>query len=318
MSSCKPSRHNECRTSGSFGLSSIRAALAVLMFFVLAACDEAAKNTKPSSAADIDAVSAIASAKGRVDIEGGVIRLAARRDGVIANVLVEEGAHVKAGQVLATLDDALAQRNLTLARSEVVQMEVASKQAEVELRIAQREMARLQPLADEENVPRQDFDRARDSHSVAGIAAQAAHAAIATARARAAVAARDVEERQIVAPLDGQIIQRQARPGNGVSTLNVTPLFLFVPEVPRIVRAELEEQYLPVVTPGQTAEILLEADASKRWRGRVLRIGKVVGQRTPSEDPAERQDNRVVEVVIALNDDTLLIGQRVIVRFQKQ
>ena len=86
MSSCKPSRHNECRTSGSFGLSSIRAALAVLMFFVLAACDEAAKNTKPSSAADIDAVSAIASAKGRVDIEGGVIRLAARRDGVIANV----------------------------------------------------------------------------------------------------------------------------------------------------------------------------------------------------------------------------------------
>ncbi len=322
MSSYKPSPRNERRTSGFIGLSCIRVALAVLMLFVLAACDESAKSTRPPSAADIDALSAsagvIASAKGRVDIEGGVIRLAARRDGVIANVLVEEGAHVKAGQVLATLDDALAQRNLTLARSEIVQAEVASKQAELELRTAQREVAHLRPLAHEQNVPRQDFDRARDAHSAAEIAAQASHAAIATASARAAVAARDVEERQIVAPLDGQIIQRQARPGNGVSTLNVTPLFLFVPEVPRIVRAELEEQYLPVVTPGQTAEIVLEADASKRWRGRVLRIGKVVGQRTPSEDPAERQDNRVVEVVIALNDDTLLIGQRVIVRFHKK
>jgi len=59
----------------------------------------------------------IASAKGRIDIEGGVVRLAARRDGVIAQVLVEEGARVKAGQVLASLDVHLAQRNLGPAKS---------------------------------------------------------------------------------------------------------------------------------------------------------------------------------------------------------
>jgi RND family efflux transporter MFP subunit len=318
MSPCRINRRDKCARSRFSGLLSVRGALAALLLCALAACDGSAEKPSTRNAADTGAVSAVASAKGRVDIEGGVIRLAARRDGVIAEVLVEEGAHVKAGQVLATLDDALAQRNLSLAQSEVVQAEVASKQADLELRTARREVARLQPLADEQSVSRQDFDRARDAQSAAEISAQVAHASIRTAGARAAVAARDVEERQIVAPLDGQIIQRQARPGNGVSTLNVTPLFLFVPEVPRIVRAELEEQYLPVVTPGQTAEIVLEADASKRWRGRVLRIGKVVGQRTPSEDPTERQDNRVVEVVIALNDKSLLIGQRVIVRFQKR
>jgi len=109
--------------------------------------------------------------------------------------------------------------------------------------------------------------------------------------------------------------QRQARPGNGVSTLNVTPLFLFAPDAPRIVRAELEERFLGAVQPGQSAEIVLEAKPSHRRAGKVLRIGKVVGQRIPSDDPTERQDSRVVECVLALDDTDLLIGQRVIVRF---
>lgn len=37
--------------------------------------------------------------------------------------------------------------------------------------------------------------------------------------------------------------------------------------------------------------------------------------RLPPEDPAEKQDTRVVEVVTTLEADGLLIGQRVVVRF---
>lgn len=258
----------------------------------------------------------LASAKGKVDIEGGVIRLAARRDGVIAEVLVEEGARVRRGQVLAQLDDATARSQVTLAEHEVRQAEQELERSAVELAAARREMARLEPLARSDNVPRQDLDRAQDAHALAMVAAQSARASVATARARQAVAVREVDERKVVAPLDGQVIQRQARPGNGVSTLNVTPLFLFLPDVPRIVRAELEEQYLHTVAPLQTAEIVLEADPTKTWRGTVLRLGRVVGARTPSDDPGEKQDNRVVEVVVGFAEaQNLLIGQRVVVRF---
>jgi HlyD family secretion protein len=251
-----------------------------------------------------------------VDIEGGVIRLAARRDGVIAEVLVEEGARVKRGQVLALLDDATARSNLSLAESEVRQSAQEREKSTVELAAAEREVLRLEPLARNETVARQELDRARDTHALAKVAVQMAMASIDSARARQVVAAREVEERKVVAPLDGQVIQRQARPGNGVSTLNVTPLFLFAPDRPRIVRAELEEQYLGLVAPNQAAEIVLEADNTKTWRGNVLRVGRLVGARTPSDDPGEKQDNRVVEVVVSFEDaQTLLIGQRVVVRF---
>jgi multidrug resistance efflux pump len=223
---------------------------------------------------------------------------------------------VQRGQVLALLDDATARVNLSLAEYEVRQAAQGRAKSAVELAAAKREVLRLEPLARSETVPRQELDRARDAHALAAVAAQTAQAEIDTALARQSVAAREVEERKVIAPLDGQVIQRQARPGNGVSTLNVTPLFLFVPDVPRIVRAELEEQYLGVVAPNQAAEIILEADSTQTWRGTVLRVGRVVGARTPSDDPGERQDNRVVEVVVSFDDaQTLLIGQRVVVRF---
>ena len=289
---------------------------AALIGLLLAACEQK-HSAPPAPIATVEAsTNALASAKGKVDIEGGIIRLAARRDGVIAEVLVEEGARVKRGQVLALLDDATARSNLSLAESEVRQAAQEREKSTVELAAAEREVLRLEPLARNETVARQELDRARDTHALAKVAVQMAMASIDSARARQVVAAREVEERKVVAPLDGQVIQRQARPGNGVSTLNVTPLFLFAPDRPRIVRAELEEQYLGLVAPNQAAEIVLEADNTKTWRGNVLRVGRLVGARTPSDDPGEKQDNRVVEVVVSFEDaQTLLIGQRVVVRF---
>jgi multidrug efflux pump subunit AcrA (membrane-fusion protein) len=47
----------------------------------------------------------VAIGRGRVDIDGGLIQIAAQRDGVVVEVFVEEGANVKAGQLLARLDD---------------------------------------------------------------------------------------------------------------------------------------------------------------------------------------------------------------------
>ena len=41
----------------------------------------------------------IAAIRGTVDIEGGLMRLAAQREGLIAEVIVKEGDRVKAGQI---------------------------------------------------------------------------------------------------------------------------------------------------------------------------------------------------------------------------
>lgn len=261
------------------------------------------------------AVEVLASAKGRVDVEGGIIKLAARRDGVITNVLAEEGESVQAGRVLACLDDSLARNRLNLAERELKHAELQVGRNEILLRAAQRELERLRPMVRTKAVAMREFDQAGDVLVVAEVDLRSSIAAVDVARARVVVAQNEVNEYRIVAPLDGRIVQRQARPGNGVSTLNVTPLFSFVPNSPLIVRAELDEQYLSQAWLGQRVVIVPESDQLRTVPGTVLRIGRVVGQRLPPEDPAEKQDTRVVEVVMTLEADRLLIGQRVVVRF---
>ncbi|WP_291331671.1 HlyD family efflux transporter periplasmic adaptor subunit [Desulfovibrio sp.] len=257
----------------------------------------------------------LASAKGRVDVEGGVIKLAARRDGVITAVLAEEGESVLAGSVLACLDDSLARNRLNLAERELKHAELQVGRNEILLRAAQRELERLRPMVRTKAVAMREFDQAGDALVVAEVDLRSSIAAVDVARARVVVAQNEVNEYRIVAPLDGRIVQRQARPGNGVSTLNVTPLFSFVPNSPLIVRAELDEQYLSQVWAGQRVVIVPESDQLRTMTGTVLRIGRVVGQRLPPEDPAEKQDTRVVEVVMTLEKGSLLIGQRVVARF---
>ncbi|MDO8902252.1 MAG: hemolysin secretion protein D, partial [Phenylobacterium sp.] len=84
----------------------------------------------------------------------------------------------------------------------------------------------------------------------------------------------------------------------------------------RIVRAEIAEGALPHVSLGQTVEIASEADPTKTFKGQVLRRAAVFGARKlVSDDPTERADERVVEVVVSADGAPFLVGQRVLVKF---
>jgi len=256
-----------------------------------------------------------ATAKGRIDIKGGVLRISARREGIVQKVLADEGDMVKAGQVLAVLDDQQAHAAADLARAELEQMRRALPALEAKRSVAEREEARLAPLAADNTVARQDMDQASDQVKLAKAEVAAAGAAIDTATQRVKAADLDIEQRSIRAPVDGQIMRLQTRMGDVVSPQN--PLFLFAPHTSRVVIAELEERFVPEVKLGQSAEVILEADETHKFNARVLRIGRMVGARTPSDDPHERQDDHVVECLLSVDAPQLLIGQRVIVRIFK-
>ena len=72
------------------------------------------------------------------------------------------------------------------------------------------------------------------------------------------------------------------------------------------------------MTTGQAVEITPEGDPSKVYVGTVLRRAAVFGARKlASDDPSQRSDERVIEVVVTAGDAPLLIGQRVLVKFMK-
>jgi HlyD family secretion protein len=102
-------------------------------------------------------------ANGKVDIEGGIIQVAARRGGIIREVLVQEGDRVVAGQILARQEDDEARLAVQSARASVAQSESQLAQIRVDIRTAQRERDRLQKLVATNFVAAQRIDQAQDA-----------------------------------------------------------------------------------------------------------------------------------------------------------
>lgn len=255
---------------------------------------------------------------GKADVEGGIIQVAARRAGIVRDVYVQEGEKVVKGQVLARQEDDDAKLALAAARAAMAQAQAQIQIMQVKLTAARREYQRLLGLKDSNFIARQKLDQQMDAIHDAEAQIAAQKAAIQTAQAQVNEAQYALDLTVIRAPADGRIARRYANPGAGASTLNVSNMFDLEPDTARIVRAEIVESDLPNVSIGQQVEIQPESDPNKAYVGKVLRRAAVFGARKlASDDPTQRSDERVVEVVVSADGAPFLIGQRVLVKFMK-
>ena len=219
-------------------------------------------------------------------------------------------------QVLARLEDDEPRLTSERTAAEVRQAHAALAVLQVQLAATQRELQRMETLAPSNFVAAQKLDQARDAVRESEARIMAQQATVATAKARLNEAKYNQELSVIRAPADGRIVRRYANPGAGASTLNVSNMFDLEPLSGRIVRAEIAEGSLSFVDVGQTVQMSPESDPTKVYPGKVLRRAAVFGARKlQSDDPSERTDDRVVEVVVDSSGAPFLIGQRVLVKF---
>jgi RND family efflux transporter MFP subunit len=282
----------------------------------LGACQRAAE-AKSNAAVPVSTPYA-AIADGKADVEGGIIQVAARTQGIVSNVYVQEGESVTKGEVLARQEDDAPRLAVETAEANLAQARAATELTDAQLSAAQREVGRLRPLVASKFVSGQSVDQAQDAVRNANATLGAQRAAVGVAETQLNQARYTLEQTVIRAPVDGRIVRRYANPGVGASTLNVTPMFDLEPAGARIVRAEVTEGDEPFVAVGANAQLVPEADQTKSFPGKVLRIAPVFGERKlQSDDPSQKTDDRVVEVVVSANGAPFLIGQRVLVKFLK-
>jgi len=300
--------------------------LAAVALSSLAACGGPPSNapnasgapTKPGAGASTVNTPYATIAAGKVDIEGGLVDVAARAPGVVKEVFVQEGDVVKANQILARQEDDDARLSRNRVAAQLAQTEAQVPVLEVQLSAADREEKRLARLIAQDATSQQLYEQAQDNTRQLAAQLNAQKASIALVRAQLAEANYQMELYVIRAPTDGTIVRRYANPGSGASTFSVTAMFQLQPDSKRIVRAEVEERSVSLVKAGQKVEIVPESDQAKSYAGEVIRIAAVMGARKlRSDDPSERADERVVEVVVDAEHAPVLVGQRVLVKFLK-
>jgi multidrug resistance efflux pump len=288
----------------------------VLVAPVLAACshDDSGKST--SSTAPTATYAAVA--RGRVDIEGGLLKLSMPREGVVADIKVREGDHVKKGQVLAVLDTKPAQLAVSAAEAEQKQARAQGSSLEARLKAAQQRATRLQAAAAAGAGDGQSADDARDAATQLQGELDNVRAADAMAAQKLEAARYELAQRSLVAPVDAQIVERDIQPGATVSPQGGAA-FVLLPEGARIVRAELNESFVSAVHEGMHAQVVDDSGSGVPTLGaHVQRIGTVFGPSALEEDPLIRANTRTVECVLVFDETpppSLRIGQRVIVQF---
>jgi len=239
---------------------------------------------------------------GNVDIRE--VQLAFRQPGRLADMAFDEGDAVKAGTLMARLDDqpyrdalAAAEASVQLAEAElaklrsglrpqeVTQAREALKQAQALAEDTEREYQRQSRLLPSGASSQRSVDAARTARdrAAAGLAAAraalsqategfrrediaAAEARLAAAEAARAQAATALDDTELRAPSDGTVIARVREPGSMLgSQSTVYGLSL---DRPVYIRAYVAEPELGRVAPGTPVRVRSDS-SSKAYRGQV-------------------------------------------------
>ncbi|PTU63378.1 hypothetical protein DB032_23390 [Chromobacterium sp. Panama] len=284
--------------------------LASMVLGLVGCLGEEKTTTRIDKAANWQAV-----ARGWVEADGQPRKLSALRNGMVSEVLAQEGQAIAKGQVLFKQDALVAESQVRQDESMLHEHKLAVQAARLDLAIATREARRLGPLAADNTVMKREYDLARDAKQQAKLKLQMAEAGYNHGIQMLRSTQAELKQFVLESPVDGVLARLLVHPGEYVSAGD--PVLELAPSGPRVVRAQLDESFLGKVKFGQMVEVLPESrkDAAP-LAGMVLRIGQVVGPGLPSDEAGARQDMRVVDCVIALDADApLLLGQRVMVRF---
>lgn len=285
----------------------------VLAAALLAGCSD---HPAPATPAGTTASTAyVAVARGRIDIEGGLLPLASNRAGVVAEVLVHAGDHVHKGQPLVRLQTGSARAAVDIARGQLQQAQAHAQLVAVKLKAARQHAKRLTEAAAAGAGAGQSADDAH--HAVQQLEAErnAAQAAIEIARGQLEEARTALAQHTVRAPVSARITSLDVQPGEAVSAQSGALLTL-LPDAPRIVVAELSSDFAGAVHAGMHAEVVLDNDSEQRvGAAHVVRVGEVFGPSTLEDDPALRANTRTIKCVLHFDKtSSLRIGQRVLVR----
>jgi len=209
--------------------------------------DEEAPTALPVEVAVVERGPALALLTGTTTLDAeDEATVVARTDGVVTQVLVEEGQYVTAGQPLVQLDD------------ERLALEV--QRAEATLRELEGTFERTRTMFEKQLVSREAFDQAQASYENQQVTTDLARLELAHATVRA--------------PIAGWVSARHVKDGNMVRVHD--PVFDITNLDPLRAELHVPERELAKLERGQPATLHFDALPGKAFDGRVALISPVV------------------------------------------
>jgi RND family efflux transporter MFP subunit len=199
--------------------------------------------------------------------------------GRVSAILVEAGDQVKAGQLLAQVDE-------SILKPQVERLSASLEEAKANAALATAEYGRAQGVAAAGALSKEDIEKRRAAAVTADAEVRVAAAQLAEYQAR-------LSHTQVRAPVDGVVLTRAAEVGQ-IVTPGGNAMFRLARGSEVEMRALVAEQDLPSLHVGQPSDVYLTG-VEKPFEGKVRLLGAVIDPQT-----------RLGEVRITLSPDPQL------------
>lgn len=190
---------------------------------------------------------------------GAEVRVGSRISGVVRRLHARIGDAVRAGQLLAELDD----RELAARANEA---RAALDLADANLAYARADLERKQDLASEQLLARSDLDLATRAYAVADQQRSQAAAALEFATTQLGYA-------RVDAPISGVVSSVTTQEGETVAASFATPMFVTLVDLSRLeVWAYVDETDIGRIRIGQAATFTVDTYPGEEFEGRVTAV----------------------------------------------
>src|ERR1035438_9333090 len=197
--------------------------------------------------------------------------------GRIQQILVREGDSVRAGQILAVLDDAALRASADQAQAGVKAAQEQQAAAQTDATLAASTLDRYRQLQAEKSVSPQEMDEVAQRAAAASARLEAVRSQTDAARAQETGAHTMLGYTRLVAPFAGVVTARMADPGTlaspGVPLLQVDQAGALQ------LQATVDESAIGAIHKGMKAQVAIDGTSSADITGTVAEID-------PAADPA--------------------------------
>lgn len=267
-----------------------RMVVAVVVLLALLAAGAAGwwflRGGKPAEVEIATAIAPSAGASGPQSVLQATGYVTARRQatvsaqitGTLTEVLIEEGEHVEAGQVLARLEDTAQRAALDQAEAAHRAAQAQLAQANAQLAQDRRDVVRAEELVGRKLVSRQAVEVARTKVEAQGALAESLRRQVDVAAAGVAAARVQLGYCTVLAPFAGVVIAKAAQPGEIVSPLSAgggftrTGVGTIVDMDSLEIEVDVNESYINRVQAKQPTEAVLDAYPDWKIPGHVIAI----------------------------------------------
>jgi HlyD family secretion protein len=202
------------------------------------------------------------------------VDVGSEQSGIVKTVNVVDNAHVKKGDVLASLDveRLSAQRDRAAAQVAAAEARLLDTQSTIkqsELALLRQKRLRISGLSTD-----QDLEAAVAAEARALAAGAVANADIQSAKADLAIVDKDLSKSQVLSPIDGIVLKTSVKVGQTVAaSLQAPVLFTLADDLSQIqIEAAVDEADIGAVTMGQNASFTVDAYRSREFTATVERL----------------------------------------------